>query len=102
MTAMEICKKYNFSLSYLSQIKTKLNLEIEKKAEGSVKTDVYTEEDLKLIDDYVRAKIIPKRELNLQKLREEHPLVTDDRFFITSYFPNVIPTNLEDLYQEEK
>ena len=39
----------------------------------------------------------PEQEMNIEELRKLHPLVKDDRFFKTSYFPDVTPKCFEDI-----
>lgn len=41
-------------------------------------------------------KPVMEEEKTLEQLKAEHPLVKDDRFFKTSYFPNVIPKCFEE------
>ena len=40
-----------------------------------------------------------EKEMQLEQLRKEHPLVKDDRCFILSWFPNVVP-NIEGFEDE--
>lgn len=40
-----------------------------------------------------------EKEMQLEQLRKEHPLVKDDRCFILSWFPNVVP-NIEEFEDE--
>ena len=41
------------------------------------------------------------REEVLKRLREEHPLVTNDKCFVLSWFPDTVPSVLKDDEEQE-
>ena len=43
-----------------------------------------------------KKKKLLKKKKTIEELRKEHPLVTDDRFFKLSYFPDPIPVGFYD------
>ena len=67
-----------------------------------IKECLFTESQVKQMgfDHCLRSKkekeVVEKtKEENLEKLKKEHPLVTDERCFTLSWFPEIIPSVLE-------
>ena len=69
-----------------------------------IKECLFTESQVKQMgfDYYLRSKKEEKvaentKEEKLEKLKKEHPLVTDERCFTLSWFPEIIPSVLNEV-----
>ena len=85
-------------------------------------TKIWTEEQVKKILEAVKERLIKNKKwfdcaknrdilkpvkkaasvkLDLEKLKSEHPLVTDERCFHLSWFPDTEPKNFEEIEKED-
>lgn len=62
------------------------------------RAEVYKKRENRL--KQVKAILQKEEVLSLEELRKLHPLVKDDRFFKTSYFPDIIPKCFEDFEED--
>ena len=96
-TTTDICKMLNASPCIVRNLAEKAGIEtyVSRTRHGIILYDFKgATQIIKLyrkqitLNDVKKNRVEPK---TVEELRAEHPLVTDDRFFKTSYFPDTIP-----------
>lgn len=121
-TTAEVAKLANCSAFIVLAVTRDLHFPTTWGRVNHTQTKIWTEEQVKKILEAVKERLIKNKKwfdcaknrdipkpvkkaapvvLDLEKLKSEHPLVTDERCFRLSWFPNTEPKNFEEIEKED-